>query len=68
MGRYIQDDGDEFFKLGKGWRQMCCSCGLVHDHITRKIDGEVWIKVQRNEKATAAARRKLRKKVLIIHE
>ena len=66
MTRYLQEDGEEFFKLGAGWRQMCCSCGLVHDHITKKIDGEVWIKVVPNWKSTAAARRKLKKKVVII--
>jgi len=67
MGAYFDDDG-EWFELGKGFRHACCSCHLVHDIGARTRDGKTEIKFTRNERATSALRRKIKRKVVIVDE
>lgn len=67
MAKAPVHDG-EWFKLGNGWRQICCSCGLSHDHEVKRVKGEVWIRVLVNPQATANARRPLKKRVVIVEE
>lgn len=68
MPRYEQDDG-EWFRVPKELMQQCCSCGLVHAIKFRqhKVDG-LQMRFIRDERATAAARRPRKKKVIIIDE
>ena len=51
----------------RGYRMMCCDCGLVHTmdfRTTRWGRGrKVWFRVFRNNPATAAARRATQVKV-----
>lgn len=59
-------EGEWFPMPRRGWRQQCCGCGLTHRWefriVAGKIEGRVWVCA----KGTAAARRPLRKKVLIV--
>ena len=41
-------------------REKCCDCGLVHDYKFRIVKGRIQYQVVRNNRATAAARRKFR--------
>lgn len=61
---------EEWFEPGhKGFRLMCCSCALVHE-IDFRVNsrGKVEMRMLRHEKATAAARRTRKKKMLIVEE
>jgi hypothetical protein len=40
------------------YRMRCCDCLVVHDVEFRVEDGEVEFRARRNERATAASRRK----------
>lgn len=40
---------------------MCCDCSLVHNEQFKIVDGQIYAKLMRNERATAAARRKKKK-------
>ena len=65
MTRYIQrTDGEGFVvPLRELYRLACCDCGLVHDVVwayDRKTN-ELAMAVQRNNRATAQRRRKLKK-------
>lgn len=46
----------------RGYKMMCCDCGLVHkidfDHIKWGRGRKIRIRAWRDERATAAARRK----------
>jgi len=47
-----------------GYRMMCCDCGLVHEMDFRLVDNplgrgkKIQFRAQRDERATAAARRR----------
>lgn len=56
----------EWYHLHRKWRQQCCGCGLVHDWDFRIVDNKIEARIMINERGTAAARRKLRKKVVIV--
>ena len=53
-------DGEWFRPRMSGFREMCCDCHLVHLIKYRIVDGRVEFKVFRNDRATAAARRKFK--------
>lgn len=67
MARYIQrTDGEGWSqRAGEVFRVACCDCGLVHDMAVVIGDGEetgtVGIAAKRNERATAARRRRHKK-------
>lgn len=65
--RYEEDNGD-WFLLGKGFRWACCSCHLVHDVEVRFRNGMPEMRIIRHERATAALRRKLKRRVVIVDE
>jgi len=44
----------------RGYRMMCCDCGLVHTLDFRVLKRRVWFRAFRNNRATAAARRQKR--------
>jgi hypothetical protein len=45
----------------KNYKLACCDCGLVHKMDFRVVDGKVEFRVYRDERATAAIRRHLKK-------
>ena len=64
---YIQDNGEWFdLSLEDGVRQQCCSCSLVHDIEFKKTRKGIQMRFLRNERATAAARRKHRRRMRIV--
>lgn len=56
----IDDDGwTEWIQpQPQGYKQRCCSCQLVHEMDFRVKDGRVQFRARRDERATAASRRK----------
>ncbi len=40
------------------WRTACCDCGLVHDFTFFVRGRKIFVRVYRNNRATAAKRRK----------
>lgn len=55
----VDTDGwTEWILPRQDYRLRCCDCRLVHDVEFRVADGMVWWRVRRNERATAASRRK----------
>ena len=65
MARYIQRYDKEGFSVPSEtlYRMACCDCGLVHDFVFVSQDGkEIGIAARRNNRATAARRRKLKGK------
>lgn len=45
----------------KGYKMCCCDCNLVHNLNFRIHKGKIQFQVQRNNRATAACRRKKKK-------
>jgi hypothetical protein len=59
--KYIQRKDEEGFEVPSGmrYRIACCDCGLVHDFVFVSHDKKpIGIAAKRNNKATAAKRRK----------
>ena len=54
-------DGEWFSPVMSNYRQMCCDCGLVHKFEFRKISNGIEVRVWRDDRATALARRKRKK-------
>lgn len=64
--KYKQEEtGEWIYPKRKGYRMMCCDCGLVHVFDFRlakdKRGNFIQFRVFRHERATASARRKLKK-------
>ena len=58
MRGYRQPKPGEWIEpIRRGYRMMCCDCGLVHEMDFRVSCGVVQFRVYRHERATAAARR-----------
>lgn len=57
-------DGQWVAPVKRGYRMRCCDCGLVHvidfDHIPRGRGRKIIFRAWRDERATAASRRKKR--------
>ena len=53
-GEWIKDPKRKYFKL------MCCDCSLVHKVEFKKKGNEIWLRMWRDNRATARARRKER--------
>lgn len=55
------EDGKWYAPIRKGYKLMCCDCGLVHrfDFRTVPLGGgrEIQLRVYRDKRATAASRR-----------
>ena len=45
----------------ENYKMACCDCGLVHMVDFRIKDKRVWFRVRRNNRATAAIRREMKK-------
>jgi len=50
-------DGEWTTPVMRGYREMCCSCGLVHVIDFRIRNGNLQFRATRDKRATAAARR-----------
>jgi hypothetical protein len=56
---YYQVTDGEWIRVAKrGYKDQCCSCGLVHKLNFRIVDGEIEIQTFRDGKATGGARRR----------
>lgn len=57
--KYTQvHDGEWIEPVMTGWRARCCSCDLVHNIDFKIIGHSIKFRATRNNRATAAARRK----------
>lgn len=64
--RYPKVKPNEWLRpVKRGYRMMCCDCGLVHEldfeHVPWGRGRKIIIRARRNNRATAAARRGKRK-------
>lgn len=67
MARHLKlEDGVWVRPKHRGFKEQCCDCGLVHRWDFRVVDEGVEFRVFRDERGTAAARRKLKRRVIII--
>jgi hypothetical protein len=57
-GYYHVSDGEWIAVPKRGFKEQCCSCGLVHRLNFRVIDGRIHIQVFRDGRATNGARRR----------
>lgn len=64
MKRYPDAVAGEWFRPRRtGFKQMCCDCSLIHKWKFRINDGHIEASVARDERATSAARRKLKREM-----
>jgi hypothetical protein len=57
--RYDRPEANEWIQpVREGYRAACCDCGLVHEVDFRVVKGRAQFRVRRNNRATAAMRRK----------
>lgn len=64
--KYCPKVEDWFSPIHKGFRFKCCDCALIHEVDFEVRKGEVFMRMRRHERATAAARRNRKKRVLQI--
>jgi hypothetical protein len=58
--RYHQlQDGEWMRPTRRGFRDACCDCGLVHRMEFRIVEGTIEFRSTRDNKATAAMRRRM---------
>lgn len=56
--KYDKPEANEWIlPIRRGYRMMCCDCGLVHELDFRVVKRRIQFRVRRNNRATAAARR-----------
>lgn len=62
-----QYDGEWVRPVMKGYKIICCDCGLVHKinfkHVKRGNGKEIMLQAFRDDRATAAIRREAKKRV-----
>ena len=70
MARGYVPVGDDWFPIQrKGWKMKCCSCSLVHAIDSRVNEhGQIELRIKWDVRATAAARRSLKKNVVIVDD
>ena len=62
MPRYPSVTTDDWIQPARrGYRMMCCDCGLVHELDFRIVRSRVQIRARRNNRATGAARSRRRR-------
>lgn len=61
MARHRDEPDGRWFRVRRGDRLACCDCGLVHDVTIRRGPAGYELRLTRNARATAAARRGHRK-------
>jgi hypothetical protein len=50
-------DGDWMHLPRAGMLLACCDCALIHDIAVKVVNGKIYLRVKRHERATAAMRR-----------
>lgn len=62
---YVQLDDDKWYKFNRSDYLICCDCSLVHKLKFKIIDGKIFIKFIRDDRATSAYRRnhKIKKEI-----
>lgn len=73
MARYETNEEEEWFApTRRGFRWACCDCGLVHKLYFRIADTpsgkQIQMRIAGCSRSTAAMRRKMKKKVVLVHE
>ncbi len=59
MARYEKPEPGEWVQpIKEGYKMACCDCGLVHTMNFRIVKGRVQFQAFRNNRSTAAKRRK----------
>lgn len=58
MVKYKQVSDGWISPVYKNYRLICCDCGLTHDFDFRIHKGKIQIRIKRNDRSTALARRK----------
>lgn len=63
MARYVQITDGEWLRILQdrkhGHTERCCDCALTHRNLYRRFNGKLHVRVRRDNKATAAARKRL---------
>jgi hypothetical protein len=60
--KYKRTYSGETFQVARPWwRVACCDCGLVHDMKFKVSGHKIFLTVERNNRATAAKRRRKQK-------
>lgn len=60
MAKYHEATEGEWIRpCMKGYNLACCDCGLTHKIDFKIVDGRVWFRVYRNNRATGQIRRHL---------
>ena len=50
-------DGEWIRPKKRGWKQVCCDCGLVHRFDFKRVGGEIYLRTFRDNRATGQVRR-----------
>lgn len=59
VAKYEKPNAGEWVQpIRKGYKMMCCDCGLVHVLDFRTFNGKIQFRAFRNNRSTAMARRK----------
>ena len=59
MARYDEPDAGEWIEIVlRNFRLRCCDCDLVHKMDFKIKKGKIWMRTFRDQRATAACRRK----------
>lgn len=63
MTDYIEMEPGQWVRVYKtNFLDACCDCGLVHRSQYRVVDGKIYMRCWRDERATAACRRRRKHK------
>lgn len=54
----VAQSGQWITPVRKGFKAMCCGCGLIHKINFKTVKGVIKMQVFRDDRATASARRK----------
>lgn len=61
----VPQETGEWFVLGSGFSQCCCSCGLVHTWEARRKKGRTEVRVFVDTAATNRERKKMKTTIII---
>jgi hypothetical protein len=56
--RVEEIEGGKWYPFTSRERVICCDCGLSHDIETKRVKGRLYMRWKRNERSTAAVRRR----------
>jgi hypothetical protein len=65
MSKY-KDATDEWIRpIKNGWKLSCCDCHLVHTIDFRIVNGSIELRIMRDNRATGAKRKGVKKRMVI---